>query len=119
MCLLVECYDIVAATGEVDAPAQASNGERTAEDDSGDAPDGEGLLVYAHEIVVGVLHQILRIACHEGEVCPLVLAQHVVIDDTRHEYGSEEGYENTDDPGCGETLHRTCTEVEQDDTCDQ
>ena len=68
---------------------------------------------------MGLLHQVLRVSSYEGQVRPLVLRQHEVVNQTSHEHSGEERYEDTDDPGRSEALHRTCTEVEQDDTCDQ
>ena len=93
---LVEHHHVVATTGEVDTLAQAANGERDAEDDGSHAPDDERLPIGAHEVEVGVLHEVLGVGSDEGEVGPLVLLQHVLIDQTGQEHGGEERAEDTD-----------------------
>jgi len=42
----------------------------------------------------------------------------MVIEQTRHEYGSKERNQNTDNQCSSKTTDRTCTEVEQDNTGD-
>ena len=90
VCLLVESNNIVTTTGEVDALAQTANGERDAEQHSGDTPDDEALLIHTHEVVVGILHKVLRVTGYEGQVEPLVLLQAVLINQTCQEHCGEE-----------------------------
>ena len=90
MSLLIQGHHIVTTTCEVDALAQATNKERADEDDSGNAPDSERLLVHTHEVVLGVLHQVLRVTSYEGQVHPLVLLQTVLVNQTGQEHSGEE-----------------------------
>ena len=52
-------------------------------------------------------------------VHPLVVVQLVIVNQTSQEHSSEERYDDTDNPGSGETTDRTCTCNQQDNTCDQ
>ena len=115
---LLECHHVVTTTSEVDALAESANGKADAEDDSSNSHGYEGLLVERHERNLHVLHQVLRQRSGEGESEPLVVLVTVLVDDTGQEHSGEERAEDTDDPSGGEALHRTCTEIEQDDTGD-
>lgn len=116
---LVERHHIVATTGEVDALAQTTCSEADDSDEDSHSVASEAHLVHGHELVVGVLHEVLREPSPEPQVHPLAVVELVFVEQTCQIDSGEEVTNNTDDPGCSEATDRTGTDNEQDDTCDQ
>ena len=115
---VLKLYLEVTSTGEVDALAQSTGSEESDTYNYGSSGDGQPQLVSAHEVEVYVRHQVLGNLGRECQVQQFVFAHEIIIEQTRHEYGSKERNQDTDNQCSGKTTDRTCTEVEQDNTGD-
>ena len=115
---LVELHHVVAATGEIDALAEATCQHEAHAGHSQDGKDGEAGLPGTHELIGRVLEELAGQGSGEGDVEPLVLGHATLEYHACHEDSGKEAHDDTDDERSGETTDRTCTEVEEDDTRD-
>ena len=87
---LVQCNDIVATTSEVNTATQATNSKADDTYQDSNTPNSEGCLIHAKEVIVLTLHEVLREACCESLIQPLILAYTVLKYKTCEEYCCEE-----------------------------